>query len=214
MEELIRKFINGGFGYGSGYGSGDGYGFGYGSGYGSGDGYGYGYGSGDGSGDGYGDGDGLFRYNGKTVYYIDAIPTIINNVHGNYAKGTIIDKDMQLSSCYIAKQDNVFAHGETLHKACEALNEKLFNLLPVEERVELFRKEFSPKTEYPTHLFWEWHNKLTGSCEMGRNQFAREHGIDLNGNMTPEEFVKLTENAYNGEVIRMLKPYYYMEDKQ
>ena len=147
------------------------------------------------------------------VYLIDDTPTVIYCIVKDYAKGAIVGADMQLNPCYIAKQDGLFAHGETLHEAREALNEKLFEQLPVEERVEMFRKEFSPKTEYPTHLFWEWHNKLTGSCEMGRNQFAREHGIDLNGNMTPEEFVNLTENAYGGEVIRMLKPYYYMEDK-
>lgn len=238
MEELIRKFINDGDGYGSGYGSGSGYGDGYGSGYGDGDGsgdgsgYGYGYGDGSGSGSGYGDGDGDgsgdgygdgngndygdgygYTYNGHMVYLIDDTPTVIYCIVKDYAKGAIVGADMQLNPCYIAKQDGLFAHGETLHEAREALNEKLFEQLPVEERVEMFRKEFSPKTEYPTHLFWEWHNKLTGSCEMGRNQFAREHGIDLNGNMTPEEFIKLTENAYGGEVIRMLKPYYCMEDK-
>ena len=164
--------------------------------------------SGNGNGNGYG-----YTYNGNMVYLIDYTPTVIYCVVKDYAKGAIVGADMQLNPCYIAKQDGLFAHGETLHKAREALNEKLFEQLPVEERVEMFRKEFSLKTEYPTHLFWEWHNKLTGSCEMGRNQFAREHGIDLNGNMTPEEFVKLTENAYGGEVIRMLKPYYCMEDK-
>lgn len=41
---------------------------------------------------------------------------------------------------------------------------------------------------------------------MGRNEFARDHGIDLeNDAMTPEEFIKLTENAYGREVIRQLK---------
>ena len=228
MEDKIKDFVSygNGDGYGYGYGNGDGNGYGNGYGYGNGDGYGYGkgygYGNGDGNGNGngYGNGNGDgkgygygYTYNGHMVYLIDDTPTVIYCIVKDYAKGAIVGADMQLNPCYIAKQDGLFAHGETLHEAREALNEKLFEQLPVEERVEMFRKEFSPKNEYPTHLCWEWHNKLTGSCEMGRNQFAREHGIDLNGNMTPEEFVNLTENAYGGEVIRMLKPYYYMEDK-
>ena len=237
MENKGKEFVSGygnGYGYGdgngegngngngegngngNGYGYGDGYGDVYGNGYGDGYGdvYGNGYGYSDVYGYGYGNGDGYgYTYNGHMVYLIDDTPTVIYCIVKDYAKGAIVGADMQLNPCYIAKQDGLFAHGETLHEAREALNEKLFEQLPVEERVEMFRKEFSPKTEYPTHLFWEWHNKLTGSCEMGRNQFAREHGIDLNGNMTPEEFIKLTENAYGGEVIRMLKPYYCMEDK-
>lgn len=200
MEEIIKRFVSSGYGYGDGDGSGSG------SGYGDGSGYGYGY--------GYGDGP-LYGcvLNSRKIYCIDNVDTVIYRVFGNYAKGGIVNSDMTVTLCYIAKHGNVFAHGETLHKAREALNEKLFELLPVGERVELFRREFSPQTEYPTHLFWEWHNKLTGSCEMGRNQFAREHDIDLNGRMTAEEFIKLTENAYEGEVIRMLKPYYFEGDK-
>ncbi|MDE7399426.1 MAG: hypothetical protein K2N06_07840 [Oscillospiraceae bacterium] len=143
------------------------------------------------------------------VYLIDDIPTIIYCIVKDYAKGAIVGTDMQLTPCYIAKQDGIFAHGETLRKAREALNNKLLELMPVEERVELFRKEFLPETKYPIRLFWEWHNKLTGSCEMGRNQFAKDHCIDLEGEMIVEEFIALTENAYGGNIIQMLKPYYF-----
>lgn len=41
---------------------------------------------------------------------------------------------------------------------------------------------------------------------MGRNQFAADHGIDVDtATYTPEEFIALTENAYGGSVIRRLK---------
>ena len=47
---------------------------------------------------------------------------------------------------------------------------------------------------------------------MGRWQFARDHGIDVErGSMTPEDFIRLTENAYGGSTIRKLKPLYGME---
>ena len=57
------------YGYGSDYGSGDGYGYGDGSGYGYGSGDGYGYGSGDGYGDGDGDGYGDGSGDGSGSYW-------------------------------------------------------------------------------------------------------------------------------------------------
>lgn len=67
--------------------------------YGSGDGYGSGYGS------GYGYGDGIKRFNGETVYRIDGVNTLIRSVRGNTAHGAILNDDLTLTSCYIAKQD-------------------------------------------------------------------------------------------------------------
>ena len=38
---------------------------------------------------------------------------------------------------------------------------------------------------------------------MGRRQFARDHGIDVeNAAMTLREFLELTKDAYGGDVIR------------
>lgn len=121
MEDRIKQFLSIGSGYGSGDGSGDG------SGYGSGDGYGYGSGSGDGdgSGDGYGYGDGIKSINGNSIYVVDNIPTIITNVKGNIAEGFILQSDLSLTPCFIAKENNQFSHGNTLHEAFESLREKL-----------------------------------------------------------------------------------------
>lgn len=50
--------------------------------------------------------------------------------------------------------------------------------------------------------------KAPQSCLMGREQFAREHEVDLEASMTVREFIKLTENAYGGSTIRKLKKFY------
>ncbi len=197
-----------GSGYGSGYGDGSGYGYGYGSGYGYGDGSGYGYGdgSGDGSGYGYGDGSSLKTFGGKDVFYIDGIRTIINRINGNVAYGAIIAADLSLNKCFVVKQDGKFAHGDTLKNAMSALADKLFEGMPTEERIERFWSEFKPRKKYPAQLFFDWHHRLTGSCEMGRRQFAEDRGIDVEtAKYTPEEFIELTENAYNGQIIKQLK---------
>lgn len=59
------------------------------------------------------------------------------------------------------------------------------------------------KKTYPTQYFYDWHHRLTGSCDMGRKQFARDNGVDLeHGTMTLTEFLELTKDAYGGAVIR------------
>lgn len=186
-------------GYSSGYGSGDGSGDGSGSGYGSGD----GYGDGSGSRSGYGDGSGLKSLNGQTVDYIDGVPTILTRVVGNAAKGFIVRNDLSLALTYVCKQGNTFAHGETLHKAREALLGKLFDDMPTEERIEAFCSEFKPGVKRPAMDFFSWHHRLTGSCEQGRREFARQHGVDIESDeLTPEEFFALTRDSYGGSIIR------------
>ena len=111
----------------------------------------------------------------------------------------------------VAKGGNCFAHGETLHEAFAALNEKLFEDMPAEERVAAFVKDHKAGHRYSNQDFFGWHHRLTGSCEMGRLQFVKEHGIDMSGSMTPEDFVRLTMNDYGRDIIRMLKPYYGIE---
>ena len=229
MEVLTREaFLQTDFdgsGYGSGYGSGDGsgygsdsgydsgygsgYGYGSGSGYGDGDGDGSGYGYGSGSGYGYGsgsgsgDGSGLKSLNGQTVDMIDDVPTILTRIIGNVAKGFIVRTDLSLAPTFVCKQGNSFAHGETLHKAREALLEKLFDDMPTEERIEAFCAEFKPGVKRPAMDFFSWHHRLTGSCEQGRREFARRYGVDIESDeMTPEEFFALTRESYGGSIIR------------
>ena len=183
----------------------DGYGYGYASGYGHGSGYGYGSGYGDGD----WSGDGLKSINGELIWDVDGVQTLIERIKGNVAKGYILRGDLTLEPCWIAKGDNSFAHGKTLREAREALLEKLFEDMPEEERIEEFVKAHKPKTVYPDKDFFDWHHRLTGSCEMGRMEFARAHGLEaLDGSRTVEEFISLCENSYGGSIIKKLREYY------
>ena len=200
-----------GSGDGSGYGDGDGYGSVYGDGDGSGDGSGYGSGDGSGDGDGDGDGDGygygLKSLNNKNIYMIDGVQTIITNLRKNVANGFIVNKDLTLTNCYVVKGENTFAHGETIKMALSSLQEKLLIKSPVSERVLKFKEKFkSFSKKYNAKEFYQWHFFLTGSCEMGRSSFVKNHNIDLNkDSLTVHEFIELTINSYGSEVIRQLK---------
>lgn len=213
-----------GSGYGSGYGDGsdygDGSGFGVGSGSGDDDGDDYGYGSGDGYGDGsgsdygadygynYSSGYGISKINNLNVYRIDDVATIITNVKGNVAKGFILRVDLTLEPCFIAKGNNLFAHGSTIKEAVKSLQDKIFENLPVEERINEFTKHFKKDKKYKGSIFFEWHNKLTGSCEMGRKSFVENNGLSLEDEYTVKQFIALTKNSYGGEIIRKLEKYY------
>ena len=195
LDERIKAFllVRSGSGYGFGYGDGDGSGYGSGS----------GYGDGSGSGSGYGDGDEIKSFNREMVYQIDGVNTLIRSVRGNTAHGAILNDDLTLTPCYIVKQDGVFAHGETLREAMEALRDKSVKDMPEDERIEKFIEETDSKKTYPARYFYDWHHRLTGSCELGRKQFADNHGYNLDEDkVTLREFLELTKDAYGGDVIR------------
>jgi hypothetical protein len=90
----------------------------------------------------------------------------------------------------------------------EALNDKLFEDMPEEERIEAFVKAHEAGKAYANTDFFDWHHRLTGSCEAGRKAFAQNHGVDLDGHMTVLEFITLTENDYGGKTIKKLKEFY------
>lgn len=186
--EAVEQFLKTSDGNGSGYGSGNG------SGYGNGNGY------------GYSNGLGISAINGIPIYRIDDVPSVIAQVKGNIAKGWILKSDLTLNPCYIAKQDNLFAHGETLREAMEALEEKLFDDMPEGERIEAFLDAVQDGPKYPARLFFDWHGRLTGSCQMGRKTFVENHGIDLDKDtMTLRRFLQLTREDYGGEIIRKVE---------
>lgn len=191
MEVLTREAFlhtdstNSGSGGGKGSGSGFSNGFSFSNGY------------------GYSDGFGLKSLNGQSVDMIDGVPTILTRIIGNVAKGFIVGPDFLLAPTFVCKQGNTFAHGETLHKAREALLEKLFDDMPTEERIAAFCKEFKSGVKRPAMDFFSWHHRLTGSCEQGRREFARQHDVDIDHDeLTPEEFFALTRDSYGGSIIR------------
>lgn len=207
-------------GYGSFYGSGDGSGLGDGKGYIRGDGDGSGNGKGFGSDDGcgYGSGNGfesrrgVKELNGENVHLVDGLQTIIKSVHGNIAQGFILNSDLTLQPCYIVKENNKFAHGDTLHDAFTSLQEKLERLYDEsteEERIEAFVKKFPDyDTPYSNRDLFDYHHVLTGSCRMGRENFCKDNGINLDGSTTVREFVSLTKDSYGSETIRRLPQAY------
>lgn len=139
------------------------------------------------------------------VHIIDGIPTIIRSIHGNVAVGGVLCEDLSLLKCYVVKGGRFFAHGETLREAQKALERKILNNMPTAERIAEFIGRFEPGKKYPARLYYDWHHILTGSCKMGREAFARDHGYDLDKDeLTPEEFMELTKDAYGGGVIREL----------
>ena len=192
LKERIKEFLSVGSGYGYGSGSGSGDGSGYGSGY------------------GYGDGDGISIFDGSPVWMVDGIQTIITVVKSGFAKGYILSSDLTMTPCYIAKGGGRFAHGATLNKAVAALQGKLFEDMPVEARISAFIKAHPDKNaKVPARDLWVWHNRLTGSCEMGRNRFAADRGIDIdNDEFTPLEFCEMCKGSYGGDVIRRLEEAY------
>ena len=234
--ERIEQFLSvpgTGYGYGDGDGFGSVDGYGYGDGNGSGTGFGEGYGYGDYFGEGYGidpclsprddfgygsvDGDGYsfgsnFGYdfsmlNGERVYQIDAVPTLIDSVSGNFAKGRILQSDLTTRPCYIAKVGNYFAHGDTLREAMSDAQAKYNEHRPLEERIADFNREFPDRdVKVDAARLFEWHHILTGSCLAGRKAFCEGRGLDYeHGKYTVNEFIRLTREAYGGEAIQKLE---------
>lgn len=146
------------------------------------------------------------------IYKIDNTPTVLTLIKGNIAKGYIANDDLSLIPCYVVKTNGFLAHGKTLHEAQTALQEKLFGDMDEDERIEMFITEF-PKldTVIKNQELFNWHNKLTGSCLMGREQFAKNNSIDLDENMSVYDFIELTKNSYGGDVIKKLAEKYEEE---
>ena len=180
MEDVIKQFLALSYGSGNGYGSGD------------------------------GDGSGIKSYNGHEVYIIDFMRTIIYSVHGNIARGAIINSDLTLADCYIAKYEDYFAHGETAKQAMSDARSKAYQNKPIEERIDYVIEKY-PDVDVPIEhsTLFSLHNFLTGSCLFGRQEFAKSHSLDPeHGAMTMREFIHLTKDAYGEDNIRQLADAY------
>ena len=224
-EKLIENWLitfegyGYGYGYGNGYGNGNGNGNGCGYGYGSGSGYGYGngcgYGNGDGCGNGngngcgygYGYGSGYKYFNKQRVFYVDTIPTLINHIHRNIAKGFIIS-DLTLKETYIAKGHNLFAHGKTIKEAINSLQEKIYANLNPEEAIQEFKRHFNNADSYSGEEFFAWHSIVTGSCFQGREEFVKTKGLDVHAKYTVKQFLEICKGAYGWNVLKELTKYY------
>ena len=75
-----------------------------------------------------------------------------------------------------------------------------------EERIADFLSEFADlDKKYSAKVFFDWHNRLTGSCRLGREEFCKSHNINLiNDEFSAREFLELTKNAYGGAIIEKI----------
>ena len=135
------------------------------------------------------------------------MPTVITAILGNYAKGFTVGSDYQLTHCYIAKDNfsGYFAHGASLKEAVESLQDKITENMSTEERIRAFCERFKNGEKYKGTEFFKWHNILTGSCLFGRNQFVKDHDLDLEKEYSVDEFIDIVKNDYGTSIIAKLK---------
>jgi len=163
------------------------------------------------SGFGYGDVDGSGRcdsiifYGTKKVYKVDGLNTIFYSIKGNIARCAIINRDLTLINCYVARSGDFFAHGNTAKEAALEANTKSLLNTPIEDRVRLFNIEFNKEEKYPATQFYNWHTILTGSCALGKDSFIMNNNIDMNSSFTRDEFVSIVKNAYGSDIIQLIK---------
>ena len=199
-----------GYGSGSGYGSGTGYGYGYGSGAGYGFGSGFGAGYGFGSGYGYGSGTGYdvgYKINNDYVFTVDSMPTIIKSIKGRTAKGYIVNDDLSMTKTFVVKSldSRYLAHGESIKKAFESLEDKIIADLNEEEVIEMFVSELEVNKRYKFEYFFKWHGKLTGSCLQGREVFCKNKGLTMEQEMDIHEFLDICEGEYGWSVMEKVR---------
>lgn len=109
---------------------------------------------------------------------------------------------------YLISKNGLSAHGDTLKLAKEALEKKILNSKEWIDNINLFIEFCKNKEVILNSDLFDWHFKITGSCELGRRQFCETHKIDLKDSMTLDDFIKLTEKQYGSERINVLKTIY------
>ncbi len=192
---------------------GTGYGRGHGLGYCENSGFDYGAGFNndliDGKGYGSGYNKNIQSFNDHPIYFIDELNTLIYQIRGNYAKGAILNEDLTLTPCFIARVDNCFAHGETLRDAVQDAREKALNHTPIKIRIQRFIKKYpDPDKPVPFAELFDWHHTLTGSCILGREKFVAQHQLDTNAEYSPRFFINLTKDNFGGKIIEQLAEAY------
>ena len=151
-----------------------------------------------------GDGYGIKYFNKQRVWSIDDVPTIIKLIHGDVVNGYILNRDFTLEKAFVCKGHGYFAHGKTIKEARASLEEKIFDDMNVEYKLEEFRSKFKKGKKYSGHDFFTWHHNLTGSCLQGRNNFVENKGINLDDKFTVKEFLEIVKGSYGWNVLKEL----------
>lgn len=148
-------------------------------------------------------------FNYQKVHYIDNIPTVLTHVKTNVAHGYMINSDLTTTQCVVVRYGNLYSHGATKREALVSMQEKIMAEMSIEDRVEWFYNKYPDLDEkISNNELFSSHGNLTGSCKIGREQFIKNHSIDLSGKTTVRQFIDLCESAYNTEAFNLLKGKY------
>lgn len=135
---------------------------------------------------------------------IDGMQTFITHIRNNVAKGFFIVHN-NVITCFIVKEQGIYAHGATIKEAFYSLQAKLFNLTTEEQRIKEFKKKFPDyNKEYNNLDLFIAHHELTGSCLMGRKIFMTEHHKTMEGKTSIKDFIELSKNSYGGNIVKKL----------
>lgn len=145
------------------------------------------------------------------VYDCDGIPTILVNIHNNYAFGYVVSRNGTFEPCYIAKINGYYAHGKTLKEARKEARNKSIQAVPLKKRFERFISKY-PFLDcvIPNKELSKWHNYLTDSCLFGREIFAKDNSINMDDSMSVKDFLELTikDGVFGNETMKELKKMY------
>jgi len=157
----------------------------------------------------------LANFVGQSVIYIDSLPTIITRKHKGpsgltFATAKIIQADFTLKPCFVVSDDTHKVHATTIHGALAALQRKKLAALSLQERAEAFLVKFPTlESSAKNSKLSEWHHTLTGSCQLGRDQFMLNNDIDPEERSTVREFIEKTKTAYGSDAILLLEKKYH-----
>ena len=140
------------------------------------------------------------------VFEIDGMAFIPLKVKESFVAGiSVSKKDFSERKCFLGKFGNCVAHGSSIKEAIISAQEKYFSSFNFEQKKEQLLKLFEEKGKLSVKELYFWHGALTGSCRFGRSEFQREHNLKDDDLLSLSEFIKLTENSFGGEKIKLLK---------
>ena len=150
----------------------------------------------------------IYQYCGKDVYFINDQHVIFNQIHGNYAKISVITVDLTTYDRWLVKYNGFFGFGKTLKDANKDARLNASREIPLEIRIQHFIDTHSLFEEYTGQELFDWHDYLTGSCKAGKYKFCRDNNVDFDKKYTVLYFLNLVKDSYKPEIIeQVIKQY-------
>lgn len=138
---------------------------------------------------------------------IDGKPVHIDRLTEHKAEGWVWNDD-KLDWFVALKSFDQYATALTAGIA-DAKIAKQEMKIPREEKQAQFKAMYAKDQMIDIYELTAWYRRMVGACWEGREQFASEHGIDLNGRCTPLFFLKwLEDNGMLADAFREIMPYY------